>query len=883
MHDQLSANNRKIEVLRLEACTVYLSAGRVEHGTGRLEQLSPRERRLLAYLAERSNQVVPLEEILQRVFERPPGSASRAPGNTAATIRRKIERDPAVPAHLHIVRNKGWRLLLSQQQEGPKISPPRVALVGRDTWVERVGAALAQRSMWLTGPPLVGKSAVARTVASVWPQALWIDAGGCTEERLTDRIGVALGVPIRTRADLLGALSLRPGLLLVVDGVPPDLSALVTTLQQAVRVLATARTTTADAHTEALPPLSHQDAHTLLLREAQRRPDAADADDLARLIERVDRLPGALIRVARRLGIMRPGAILDRLGPALRPASLLQAELQGASDEERTLWSRAASFPGVLHADGLAALAGPDALERLRAQGMVVASPHGPRMLTVVRVALRAAAPDNPADGEHARWAASLGEAHTIEALDGPHGRQAWATLQARRDDLHTALAWAMKHRDGATATAAAIALATASKRSGWASQAVEGLGAADTLELSLHDRTRLHAAWADAHMRQRSYPQAQQHFEIAAQTPDPRMARHVVIARARAQALTGALEQGRAEVAALPQIDDRTGAWTLYVRAELTRMAGLYREADALRAEAFEAFVRHGSLMGQAGVLSVPRPEQTPAERCAAVAQAIALCRAAGDEAPIPSLWSMISTEYLRSADLTRSEHALTQARTVLARLGRERGLGWLLTNLAVIAFLRGDHAEAEASLDEAEAVAQRRDDRSLLARVHSDRGDMELERDAAAAALGHHQAATAAYRAVGHQMQVGKSLGNEGMVHLERGDLTTAGPLLREALAGVGADPAATAVLQARLAELHARQTGSDDTSAMEQAAAALETLGERFDAARTLALAANLAAPGRAAVLAERAAQMAPQCAQAGWLARKIAAARERSATR
>lgn len=88
---------------------VDLSAARVL-AAGSEQPLSPIEVKLLAYLADRPDQLVGRDELLQRVWGYRDGIRSRTIDNTVRRLRLKIEPDPSEPKHLHVVYGQGLRL-----------------------------------------------------------------------------------------------------------------------------------------------------------------------------------------------------------------------------------------------------------------------------------------------------------------------------------------------------------------------------------------------------------------------------------------------------------------------------------------------------------------------------------------------------------------------------------------------------------------------------------------------------------------------------------------------------------------------------------------------------------------------------------------------------
>src|SRR5687767_6906799 len=76
--------------LRLDCCSVDLASGEVRAGSDGFS-LTPRERDLLRYLAERPGVDVPRDVVLREVFGYAPSAQSRAVDKTMYNLRRKVE------------------------------------------------------------------------------------------------------------------------------------------------------------------------------------------------------------------------------------------------------------------------------------------------------------------------------------------------------------------------------------------------------------------------------------------------------------------------------------------------------------------------------------------------------------------------------------------------------------------------------------------------------------------------------------------------------------------------------------------------------------------------------------------------------------------------
>lgn len=104
-----SAGGSPQGLIRLEGCVVDLARGEVQRGEERVH-LTTRERALLAYLAERPNQMVPRAELEAEVWGIGRHVVTHAPAVAVRRLRQKIEPDPKHPVNLVTVFGEGWRL-----------------------------------------------------------------------------------------------------------------------------------------------------------------------------------------------------------------------------------------------------------------------------------------------------------------------------------------------------------------------------------------------------------------------------------------------------------------------------------------------------------------------------------------------------------------------------------------------------------------------------------------------------------------------------------------------------------------------------------------------------------------------------------------------------
>ena len=125
------------DIIPLVDGRVDLTACRIERGSERSE-LSPLEVDLLRYLAEKRAAPVSREELLVEVWGYRPGVVSRAVDKTVARLRAKIERDPAQPEHLLLVRGVGYRL--EAETRAAEEAPDGDGFVGRGADLDRLDA-----------------------------------------------------------------------------------------------------------------------------------------------------------------------------------------------------------------------------------------------------------------------------------------------------------------------------------------------------------------------------------------------------------------------------------------------------------------------------------------------------------------------------------------------------------------------------------------------------------------------------------------------------------------------------------------------------------------------------------------------------------------------
>ncbi len=369
--------------LDLDVCTVWLTARRVERGSQTL-RLSAREASLLRYLAVHHDRVVGRDELLREVWRYRKGAVTRAVDHAVARVRKKIERDPAEPDHLHSEYGEGYRFHVGTS------APITAALVGRTAEAERALQALdtGARLVTLTGPGGVGKTSLAAALIarlasrgrSVWRlQGPFADAGDLSaaarragDLHVASDVAVALaslrrpllwidepGAVARVRPLLRMWLQGAPGLQIVLSGRE------VVGAPEEVRVV--------------LGGLPKAEAHALFMALAEASsPGVSERTDPAvvdALMDQLDGLPLAIELCAARCSLLDPRSLLERMGDrfalldhggrGLR--ATIDASWRALTDVERAALVAVATFEGGFDVRVAEAVVGSHALDRLQA------------------------------------------------------------------------------------------------------------------------------------------------------------------------------------------------------------------------------------------------------------------------------------------------------------------------------------------------------------------------------------------------------------------------------------------------------------------------------------------------------------------------------------
>ena len=369
---------------------------------------------------------------------------------------------------------------------------PLTSLVGRARELERIGETLRRtRLVTLIGPGGVGKTRLAlalanrelgRRSAGVWLVDL---ALGSEPPDVAGEVARTLGLAAAadgTPADALVEYLVDRDPLLVLDNCEHVVDAaarLVCDLLSScgsVRILATSRELLGVSGETVwrLEPLKRHDAHRLFVERArQRQPEFVPGEDadavIARLCERLDRLPLAIELAAARVGAMSPPEILstldaqpEDLGAAGRRSPAHHRTVRAAVDwsyrllgaSEQQAFRRLAIFVGGFDADAARSVVpelSVDLLVRLVDKSLIAVSksPRGGtryRLLETVREYARetlvTAGELDAARESHLQHFAALADRALEEWL---HTGKQWLVneLDADYENVRAALDWA--------------------------------------------------------------------------------------------------------------------------------------------------------------------------------------------------------------------------------------------------------------------------------------------------------------------------------------------------------------------------------------------------------------------------------------------------------
>ncbi|MCB9763543.1 MAG: winged helix-turn-helix domain-containing protein [Alphaproteobacteria bacterium] len=303
---------------------------------GGLEQtLTELEAGLLEHLSARPGVPISQEALLRAVWGHRCALNTRAVANTVSRLRRKIEGTPAEPVHLLTAHGQGYRF-----QPAPAAPRQRTGtLIGRDDLLDRLLDAVTTGppAVTLVGPPGAGKTALAEALIRLLPRGVRARTLPLEGVRSPAELGraLALALALGPQASIDGptglvraahALAAEPSTLLILDAAEAlgeTLPEAVTTLLDAaptLRLLLTSRIRLRHPQSVELGvgPLALEDAVALFRRTAPLPLGPEHEDDIATLVDALDRMPLSIGLAAGRAAMMPPGAMRQQLHARFR-------------------------------------------------------------------------------------------------------------------------------------------------------------------------------------------------------------------------------------------------------------------------------------------------------------------------------------------------------------------------------------------------------------------------------------------------------------------------------------------------------------------------------------------------------------------------------------
>ena len=343
---------------------IRLRTGEVDLGRQRLitpdgpVSLTTREAELLAYLAARSGEAVPRDDLLVDVWNYRASNPTRAVDLAVKRLRAKIEPDPSHPVHVLSVHGVGYRFVPLHDDEpaaaAPLEAPPaqaartnltpdRTSFIGRSDELERLAGLLTKhRLVTVLGTAGTGKTRLARRHAAAHAEDLsggaWFvdlsDARTLHDVLSTVSETFELPVPVDAQGEAVAralAQKLSGPSLLVLDNFEQVVGASAAEVGQwldLVPELQLVITSRERLHIRGevlleLAPLPTDDGLALLMDRAEAvRPQGMlseeDREVLADVVRRLDGIPLAIELAASRLGSLSPTQLQSRLNKRFR-------------------------------------------------------------------------------------------------------------------------------------------------------------------------------------------------------------------------------------------------------------------------------------------------------------------------------------------------------------------------------------------------------------------------------------------------------------------------------------------------------------------------------------------------------------------------------------
>lgn len=714
-----------VETLDLVDGHVDLDARRVIRG-GQEARLSRSEAEVLRRLAASPRSDVPRELLLHEVLGVSPRVVTRALDHLVARLRKKIEIDPADPRHVITAHGVGYRFV-----PAPRTSLPRVprALVGRAREIDAIRSALDRGATLLTlvGGAGVGKTRlaveVARQLREEGRRTAYVDL--CVCRTAADVVGALARSLGASPDDLADALLAGADMLLVLDNAEHLLPDLAPELERVLAVAASARwlVTSREPLRVALEerldvgPLAPPEARSLFVERAAAVGVAVDAASpaLARVCDLLEGRPLAVELAAGRLPALGLDGVLSALAQPLEllRASGHDATGRHASMERALLWSwNELGAPARAALVAVSRFCGDFTLDDARA---VIARDDAIELLErLVECSLIERREHGESRRFHVSWvvrelATKLGTPEEIERARLRHARR--VVVAGPHEHVHELLQVAAG--DSPLAAEAALLAAEEYEHELGADACLALVDALATVQLDRGLELRRRLVLASATTVRGELDAALEHVAQAAQLAgaDAERAR-VELARARANRHR-APDVARSAADTARDLATRADASALVMAAlqilgALARERGQHNDAREHLQSGLLLAERLGDPFAESGLcieLGTTLLESGLLREAArAYERAMRIDRAIGAEAREALAASNLAVVEHLEGELEQARSRQRLALSVHRRVGNRRLVGFSLGALAVLAFERGELADAERLLMEAE-----------------------------------------------------------------------------------------------------------------------------------------------------------------------------------
>jgi predicted ATPase/DNA-binding SARP family transcriptional activator len=628
--------------------------------------------------------------------------------------------------------------LASARERIPNNLPiPLTSFVGREQDMAAAKRLIGDaRILTLSGPPGSGKTRLALEIAEdllgrFTDGVYFIGLAPVTDPDLVvHRIAEVLGVAQSKRdlSELLQARVRRRLLLLILDnfdqvtGAAPLLCRLAAASPQLRMIVTSCGPLRLGPEVEyRVPPLpvpepgAEQDPAELervasvrlfIERAAATRRQlrmADNAQEIAELCRRLDGLPLAIELAAARLGLLSPGALLNRIEQRLsvlrsgardRPArhQTLRAAIAWSHDlldePHQRLFRRLAVFPGSFSPEAAAAICADNPEERGEAFEVIGSLvDHGlaqsidgtetePRWMLLetirefAREKLAAAHETEMLEERHARHYAHV--VGSLPRLGTAAAVQEWTKLAHEQHDLQAAFGWSTRNNDPATAARLLLGSTPLWFHGGQLSEARRWLDAIAPLLSGIPSEPRSEVLWV--------------YGWVALFQGDWRVAR-----RQYASCVELRREDGDLRALAQALIE---GSWTKMVADQ--RTTGDLAEAAADAREGLELAQRAGAVVEEAsglwtlGAIAVAQGRNEEAERL--TVESVALARSTDNRWWLATVLRGLGELRLGQGDLAAAKAAYRESLEAYRATQTPWGAAWVLSDLATISLAQGN-----------------------------------------------------------------------------------------------------------------------------------------------------------------------------------------------